>query len=59
MTLASALKEAGVNAELDTISVLRGNDTFRAGDTFLLKPGDIVELTAKGGMPALVQAGAL
>lgn len=59
MTLASAIKEAGATAELDGISVVRGNDNFKPGNSFLLKPGDIVELTAKGGVPALVQAGAL
>jgi hypothetical protein len=59
MTLASALREAGVSAELDTISVLRGGDSFRPGNSFALRPGDIVELTAKGGVPALAQAGAL
>ncbi|MBM3839142.1 MAG: hypothetical protein FJ398_14480 [Verrucomicrobia bacterium] len=59
MTLASALKEAGVNAELDSISLVRGADSFRPGGSFALKPGDVIELTAKGGAPALVQAGAL
>ncbi|MBI2949411.1 MAG: hypothetical protein HYY23_17360 [Verrucomicrobia bacterium] len=59
MTLVSALKEAGVKTELDTVSLLRGADSFKPGDSFALRPGDVVELTAKGGVPALVQAGAL
>jgi hypothetical protein len=59
MTLASALREAGVNGELDSISLVRGADSFRPGDSFALKPGDVVELTAKGGAPVLAHTGAL
>lgn len=59
MTLAGALQEAKVNSELVAVKILRGNDGFNPDRSFVLKPGDIIELIAKDGVPALITAGAL
>ena len=59
MTLASAIGEAGISADLDAVSVLRKGRKVRPETSFVLKPGDVIELAAKAGVPALVTAGAL
>ncbi len=59
MTMAAALQEAKVTTELAAVKILRDEDGFGPNKFFVLKPGDVIELTAKGGVPALVAAGAL
>ena len=59
LTLTSALQEAKANAGLSAVKVLRGKEELRASDSFPLKPGDLIELTAKDGGPALMAIGAL